>query len=602
MAVPPNSQHNKGRQPNAKRTFNEALVEVEELLDQEVDMRIGDGLRGYLRNSSKDGKSEALVISSYNNKGGVLKTTTCVEVGYMLADMGFNVLLVDLDSQGSLTKSLLHLEDAIEDVTFRTRIRINKDAAAVKERHFCENLVQVDQNTYRLAGSNQTTNKAIRWELLDGLTEIVRPTGTNTAPEKVTPFLLQEAGRNTHIVRGDAALLENDSKLDRKTKYEIKKAIRVQNDINKRRRSDQGSIHLIIGHHDTSAIADRIAVANSNREVALYQRIHGSINWLIRQAAKDVSADIVLVDLNPDSSQLNRTVIMQSDYLLLSTWPDPDGVESVVDLNCRLMKGLRYENEIPTGEYPINQMWDDNKEAWIQMQQDFFHITQKNVAVENAELRVTGQMPVLLGILVHSKETQRDIIPDHRRYRDELENRYTSLITALRDHACVIFKWGPGQQLRARHLKDLRERRRPEDSQAAGGRYNMTVNHERAANVLGGIWNHLALKSLSKLLKKPISNIDVLDISNEANWQGITAEAAADFDGGEELEAGNENHGEGWAHHRHRISATNMLQIAEHRNRVHRIVRALLHNISLSINEVRPSANADARWPRTEFI
>ena len=41
-----------------------------------------------------------------NQKGGVGKTTTCLNLGYCLAEMGQWVLMVDLDPQASLTQAL----------------------------------------------------------------------------------------------------------------------------------------------------------------------------------------------------------------------------------------------------------------------------------------------------------------------------------------------------------------------------------------------------------------------------------------------------------------------------------------------------------------
>jgi len=48
----------------------------------------------------------ATTIAIGNQKGGVAKTTTCLSLGACLAEMGQNVLLVDLDPQANLTLSV----------------------------------------------------------------------------------------------------------------------------------------------------------------------------------------------------------------------------------------------------------------------------------------------------------------------------------------------------------------------------------------------------------------------------------------------------------------------------------------------------------------
>lgn len=53
----------------------------------------------------------AILISMFNHKGGVSKTTTAFNIGWMLARKNKRVLLVDTDPQCNLTGMVLGLED-----------------------------------------------------------------------------------------------------------------------------------------------------------------------------------------------------------------------------------------------------------------------------------------------------------------------------------------------------------------------------------------------------------------------------------------------------------------------------------------------------------
>jgi cellulose biosynthesis protein BcsQ len=57
------------------------------------------------------GSLMAKSIAFFNNKGGVSKTTTCFNLGWMLADRGHTVILVDADPQCNLTGMVLDLSE-----------------------------------------------------------------------------------------------------------------------------------------------------------------------------------------------------------------------------------------------------------------------------------------------------------------------------------------------------------------------------------------------------------------------------------------------------------------------------------------------------------
>ena len=68
------------------------------------------------------------VIAIGNNKGGVAKTTTAVNLAKGLSDAGMRVLLVDADPQGNATAAVGYDEpDSIEDTLASVMIKEIKD-------------------------------------------------------------------------------------------------------------------------------------------------------------------------------------------------------------------------------------------------------------------------------------------------------------------------------------------------------------------------------------------------------------------------------------------------------------------------------------------
>src|SRR5438094_3696365 len=71
-----------------------------------------------IRTETSKGAPMGRVISFANQKGGVAKTTTTLNLGVAFAEQGCHVLLVDLDPQGNLTMSQGLNPDSIERSMF----------------------------------------------------------------------------------------------------------------------------------------------------------------------------------------------------------------------------------------------------------------------------------------------------------------------------------------------------------------------------------------------------------------------------------------------------------------------------------------------------
>jgi chromosome partitioning protein len=89
--------------------------------------------RPNIRAKATKGPALAKVIAFANQKGGVAKTTTTLNLGVALHERGFRVLLIDLDPQGNLTMSQGLNPDSIERSLFDVLVhRIPLDEVIVK--------------------------------------------------------------------------------------------------------------------------------------------------------------------------------------------------------------------------------------------------------------------------------------------------------------------------------------------------------------------------------------------------------------------------------------------------------------------------------------
>lgn len=105
------------------------------------------------------------VIAIANQKGGVAKTTTTVNLGIGLARKGQRVLLIDADAQGSLTTSLGFRDQDSMDYTLATVLRKIK---ARKPYNPDEGILSHNEGIFLMPGNIETA------DLESGLIEAMR--------------------------------------------------------------------------------------------------------------------------------------------------------------------------------------------------------------------------------------------------------------------------------------------------------------------------------------------------------------------------------------------------------------------------------------------
>jgi cellulose biosynthesis protein BcsQ len=486
MSAPPQSNHKK--KPSKNEETGKSKWEVlTEMVGEEYDPAIGKNLLLHLRENNL-----RPIIASYNTKGGVLKSTTTCEMAHAMAELGFNVLMVDLDSQCSLTKACFRFELPQNDISVNSRL--------IYEGSHLPSLAENGEPIY--------------YSIHDGLTMVSRPNDEDASNKQVRPLVVKPGGAPALVEAG----------------FSEQQAF-----INSTRPSHIGSVHLIAGHHQSTDISSVIARGFETRGNTGVHRIHASVMFIINRALQDVEGDICFVDLNPDASELNRTVLMQSDYIVLPTWPDMDGVESVVDIQCRLMErlsGLKADFPVERDGGVSRASLRQNSKGWIQTQLELHYLTSHSC---QDHLKLKKKFPKFIGMIMNSKEQYRDISNDQICLRDTIIKRYQDLTSRLNcthpeQRAMVIDERGL-----LHFLNDL-----------PGGNHIMALNHPHAVHNHGGIFNLQHLKTLSKQRYKPVSLLDCNDFAPQDRGRYL-------------------------------------LNVVEIRHRIFGIVRSILHNISLDL-------------------
>src|SRR5277367_7161633 len=101
------------------------------------------------------GAASTQVIALANQKGGVAKTTTTLNLGVALREKGLRVLCIDLDPQGNLTMSQGLNPDTIEQSMFDVLVHRLPIEQVIAEREIDIAVASIDLAGAELALSSQ---------------------------------------------------------------------------------------------------------------------------------------------------------------------------------------------------------------------------------------------------------------------------------------------------------------------------------------------------------------------------------------------------------------------------------------------------------------
>ncbi len=97
------------------------------------------------------GGSMGKIFSFFNQKGGVGKTTSVINIATVIANLGKKVLLIDLDSQGNATSGLGIEKNENESTAYQLLVE-NTDPKTIIKKTTIENLWAIPSNAH-LAGA-----------------------------------------------------------------------------------------------------------------------------------------------------------------------------------------------------------------------------------------------------------------------------------------------------------------------------------------------------------------------------------------------------------------------------------------------------------------
>ncbi|GAD33739.1 putative ATP-binding protein [Microbacterium sp. TS-1] len=228
------------------------------------------------------------IISVFNHKGGVSKTTTTFNLAWMLAQKGKRVIMVDADPQCNLTGFVLGLNPEWPEDDTPTL-----DFDDEESRQF--GVTQENAEDFWEENFNRTLFGALK-PAFDSEPRVL----------EAVDCLPVEGREGLFLLPG----------------------------------------HLRLGEYEVSlGIAQELAGS-----MPALRNLPGAMYFLLRETAEALNADYVIVDMSPSLGALNQNLVTVSDLLLVPTSPDFFSIMALQSLQRVLPRWARWAEQASANE------------------------------------------------------------------------------------------------------------------------------------------------------------------------------------------------------------------------------------------------------------